>query len=387
MSNGMILTDAGREMLTLALGGQELHFTRGAVGDGNAPASPNELTALVNECRSLPIQSIRTSTTGTCEIVLTITNENQATGFWLREYGLFAEHPTSHTEMLYAYCNKGNEAGYLEGFDGANPISFALTLVTIVDQAPDITAEISTENTYVTVTRLEGRIQSLFADSNDIAGVWTYGAETQGRLSPISWNNFKLRLLGITDITSLNSRVERVEDNLSEALLMMELHNMYPGYSHIMIEDFNDNSQVDTFACSITSIVAGDDSIDCEVIDGILPGSWYTVTDGINAEDVQIHSVNLENGIQRIILEDVITNTYNLETCRLLRTTAGVSQEGAIGNGLRQVLTWRPELEWSGVEADTIQTSRLDFSAGNAKSYTMSGSLTITNTGGITLTA
>ena len=54
--SGMILTDKGREILLKAIAGENLHFTRGAVGDGAEPQNPEELTALVNERLSLTIQ-------------------------------------------------------------------------------------------------------------------------------------------------------------------------------------------------------------------------------------------------------------------------------------------------------------------------------------------
>lgn len=387
MANGMTITEAGRELLTLALKGKELHFSRGAVGDGllSSDSEIYTLSGLKNERKSLPIQSMRTSRTGTCEIVLNITNTGQTTGFWLREYGLFAQHPDTGQEILYAYCNKGTEAGYLEGYDGANPISFGLTLITVIDQAPNITATITVENNYVTVRNLETRIYDLFSDSSDIAGVWIYGQNTSGRLSPVSWSTFKQLLWGITDVGALNSRIERLEDNLGDILLQLEMQSIYPDYSHYIIEDFKDPDQIDTFSCKITGIIAGDDSIDCNTASGIYPGSWYTVTDGINAENVQVKSVNIENGIQRIILAEPINNTYTLENCKMYRSSAGITTQGASGSGVRKAIYWRPDLVWQGFSANSAQTAIIDMSTGNSRSYSLSGRCAVTGQGTLTL--
>lgn len=140
--SGMILTDRGREILLEAIAGTELHFTRGAVGDGAEPQTPEELTALVNERLSLGIRQIRTKNNGTCEAILEIDNTSLQSGIWLREFGLFVTDPDTNEETLYAYCNKGNYAGYLEGFDGHNPIIFTLKIITVIDNAQNITVDI-----------------------------------------------------------------------------------------------------------------------------------------------------------------------------------------------------------------------------------------------------
>ena len=62
----------------------------------------------------------------------------------------------------------------------------------------------------------------------------------------------------------------------------------------------------------------------------MLPGSLYTITDGINSEIVQVQSINLENGIQRVILSDTIKNTYILDNTQIYRTSAYKSRLHAL---------------------------------------------------------
>lgn len=370
MSNGMTITKVGRQALTKALTGKELHFTRAVIGDGKlGTKNPYDLTALISPKQYLAIQSMRITGTGTCETVFDVTNQGLKTGFWVREYGLLANDPDTGNEILYAYTNKGDECGYLEAQSGTNLINFSLTLMSVVDQAPNVTATISTTNNYVTISRLEGRIEDLYASDNNISGVWTYGKDSQKRFTPTTWQNFKLSLLGVTDIQSLNARLETVETNLARTLLALETKGLYPDCTHYLIEDFKNTTQCDTFTCNITSIITGDDSIDCEPVAGIWPGSWYTVTDGINSENVQVSTVNIENGIQRIILVEPIKNTYILNSCRMFRTNAIIANDKASGSIARNVINWYPLYTWTGAPSSGEATQMLTFSTGNANNF------------------
>ena len=186
MSTGMILTSAGRNLLAGALTGKKLTFTKAVCGDGRlGTKDPLTLTGLISPKRELPIQSMRTSQTGTAEVVVEMTNKNLSTGFFVYEYGLFALDPDSNQEVLYSYSYSEN-AGYLEGDNGIDIINYTLSLVTVIDQAPNITAEIKSSNQYVTITRLDTRIQDLFAGMKDISGFWTYAENDVQRFRPAS---------------------------------------------------------------------------------------------------------------------------------------------------------------------------------------------------------
>lgn len=386
-TDGMILTTAGMNLLALAMTGKELKFTRGACGDGKLAdnSDPYALTELISEKQSLAIQSISTTKTGTCEVVLEVSNEKLTSGYFIREYGLFAQHPDTGQEVLYAYANKGDKCGYLELYDGTNPINYSLSLVAVVDQSPNITAIISSSNAYVTVSRLDARFTNLYAEDASPNGFWVYSPNDDKRLRPLSLQDTRRVLMGVDDIASLVRRVEVLESNQAEILLSQEIQSLYPDATHYIIEDFKDINQIDLFSCKITSIVAGDDSIDCDPIAGIVPLSYYTISDGINSEEVQIESVNLENNIQRVILTDYIKNTYNLETCYLSRTTARVSNGGASARSENKSLTWTPGINWKGQSEETNFTIEFDTTPGNAKSFTLSGNITLSADGYITL--
>lgn len=386
MSSGMILTNTGRAMLAQALSGHTLTFTRAMTGDGTlGTRDARTLTALISSKRELPIQSISAITsTGTCEIVLEMTNKGLKQGFFVREYGVYAKIDNG-SEALYSYCNKGNEAGYLEGENGIDLINYTLSLVTVIDQAANVTAYITNSNQYVTISRLESRVQDLYGSNAPISGFWTYNPDKDDRIRPSSADSVREFLLGTNDIQSLVSRVERLEDAMSQTLLELEMQNIFPGYSHYIIEDFKEVNQIDQFEGKVLGVVAGDDSIDVDPVDGMYPGSWYTITDGINSEQVQVDTINLENDIQRVILKDVIKNTYYLDNTRIFRTSATVGEGLAQGAQARRIQTWAPDRVFKGQGASTDYTVAMSFDVNAEKNFTFNGAATLGSGNVITL--
>ena len=383
--NGMILTDIGRNLLALALTGKQLVFTRALVGDGSLGSlDPAKLTALIHQKKELPIQSISvTQSVGTCEVVLEMSNQGLTSGFFVREYGLFARNPDTNQEVLYSYCNKGSEAGYLEGDNGVDTVNYTLSLVTVVDQAPNVTAYITNTNQYVTVSRLEQRVADFYAPYQDPAGFWTLApAITDKRLRPATVQQTRDIILQGVDISGLNGRLERVEDAISQTMLQLEILNDFPGFSHFIAEDFKNTSMLDMFAGKVTSIVAGDDSVDIDPVEGMLPGSVYTITDGVNTETVAVESINLENGIQRVILHDPIRNTYKLASTVIFRTSAKINESQAVGPSARIAQNWENDFTWQGTGASEDFTVDLDMTAGNEQAFVIDvGDITFNNVG------
>lgn len=381
----MILTTAGRNLLAKALTGKMLSFTKAMCGNGRpGTKDPLTLTNLISPKRELPIQSMNTSSTGTAEVVVEMTNKNLTAGFFVYEYGLFARDPDTQNEILYSYTYTDN-AGYLEGDNGVDLISYTLSLITVIDQAPNIQATITTANNYVTVSKLDSRIQDLFADSSAIKGFWTYAQNDTQRLRPVSLQSVRNSLIGTYDIDSLSAKLERLEDTVAQTLLELEVSNVYPGYSHFIIEDFKEINQLDMYECNVTSVVAGDDSIDCDPIDGMLPLSWYTLSDGINSELVQVESINLENGIQRVILTDTVKNTYNLENAKLCRTNVKFSDGDVVMNSDSRVQSWTPDLIWRGLSGNESRELKPELSVSDSDSVSLIGNAAVDSTLFITL--
>lgn len=386
MAAGMILTNQGRNLLGTALTGKPLIFTRAFVGTGDLGSrNPASMTDLVARKMELPITAIRTSSVGTAEITVEITNEKISQGFFMKEYGVFARNAESQTDYLYSYCNKGNEAGYLEGFDGTNPVHFTLSFINVIDQAQNVTATISGTYNYVTQSNLDFRIESLFTNGGTPAGFFAYGANDTRRLRPLDLEETRRQLIGTYDMAALAGRVTALENALHDVTLSLNLQEIYPNADRYIAEDFVQPDTVDLYEAPVTSILAGDDSIDVDPLEGLIPGSWYTISDGSRSEKVQVESISLENGIMRVVLYDVIQNTYNLANCRIFRTTADIHAGNANGTGTKLPVTWMPAVTWKGISQGSSFTAMLDTSVSAQKNFTFSGLGTITADGALTL--
>ncbi|MBQ7154861.1 MAG: hypothetical protein IJR85_04830 [Synergistaceae bacterium] len=161
----MTLTNSGRNLLARAILGQELKFTRGCIGDGEIPDSTDEksLTALIHNRKMLEITALRTANEiGTAELEFETDNRDMPAGFFVREYGLYALDPESGHDILYAYCNKRDEAPYIEAFNGTDIITFTLTFLTVIEQSPNVTAAITNTNQYVTHSRLDQHLTAVW---------------------------------------------------------------------------------------------------------------------------------------------------------------------------------------------------------------------------------
>lgn len=379
----MILTTAGRNLLAKALTGKSLVFTRAYCGDGLLKSGQDlsSITALISPKKELPIQSMNTlSGVGTCEVVVEMTNKNLSTGFFVREYGLFALDPDTNTEILYSYRNTGDESGYLEGDNGVDLISYTVSIVTVIDQAPNVSAVLANTNQYVTVTRMDSRFADLFTAYQSPTGFWAF-VNDEHRLRPATLEQTRRALWGSADVAGLDARISRLEDAVAQSMLKLELVDKYPGFSHYIAEDFNNTNQIDQFTGTVTSIVAGDDSIDITPIDGMIPGSLYVITDGVNAEQVRVKSINVEKGIQRIILSDPVANTYLMDNVMIYRTSATVGEQSAIGSGARLRKTWSPDITWSGT--GTLSSGAVSFAPtmSNTAFYTLTGNMSIDSAG------
>lgn len=386
----MILTNLGRTLLAKALTGKTLLFTRAAVGNGDlASRDPKSLTALISYKKELPIQSMSTTgSVGTAEVVLEMSNKGLTQGFFVKEYGLFAQDPDTHAEILYAYRNMGSEAGYLEGDNGVDIINYTLSIVTVIDQAPNVTAIINSTNQYVTISRLEQRVMDIYGGYVSPAGFWSFMSNDTQRIRPATLAQTREALFGNADIQGMNGRIERLEDAVNQIALSLEvLQEGSEQFSHYMAEDFKDSSMLDTFSAEVTSIVAGDDSLDVMPIDGMIPGSWYTVSDGINTEQVQAESINIENGIQRVILTGRVEHTYLLGSTQVFRTSAAVDTSGASAGEARVKVSWSPSIVWRGEAASSSFTVEADTSLNNAKAYSMSEKIALNSSGLVSLTA
>ena len=382
---GLTLTIAGRNLLAKALTGVELKFTRVMSGDGYLPGGQNiaDLMAMVAPQRELPIVSMNVTGVGTATIRAIITNEGLPSGFWVREVGLFAKDPDDG-EILYAYANAGDYADYLPGQDGPDAVQFQLSLIAVIDQAANVKAEISSDLTFVTQEELNYRLDDLFGKAAPIFEFWTRTHGDDKKLRPAS-KEAVMDYFGLQDYSALSRRVDVIEDIVTQMLLSMEIKEMFPDYSHWIIEDFKVPNKVDLFSCKVVTVVSGSTSIDCEQIQGLVPGCHYTLTDGRSSEIIAALSINVENGVHRVITATPVQNTYRPGRTMLLRTSALVTTEGAEGSQPPKIVAWTPDITWRGIGADDVFEVPIETSLGNASACDITGDALLTSDGFITL--
>ncbi len=145
----LTLTTFGSALLEKAIAGTTLEFTRAAIGDGRVADGTDisGLTALVNEKKSIPINSI-VFKDGLATVTIAFSNSDLSVGFHVRELGLFAKDPEKD-EILYAVANAGDDADWLPEM-GSNVVEEVFKIVPVVSGATKVTAVIDNSLTYVT---------------------------------------------------------------------------------------------------------------------------------------------------------------------------------------------------------------------------------------------
>jgi len=149
--SNMVLTAGGSALQTKAQAGTtELKFTRVAIGDGYLPEGVKleNLTALVQEKQSLKINLISIDN-GLATLRVTFTNSGLTTGYYVREFGVFASDP-DEGEILYSVANAGGMADYLPP-EGVNLVEQIFDVVTVVGNAANVSATIDPSLTFVTL--------------------------------------------------------------------------------------------------------------------------------------------------------------------------------------------------------------------------------------------
>lgn len=151
------MTAAGKRLQAKAQTGQELKFTRVGLGEGAAPASIDDLIALVDERQGLAIRDMQADGSGVAVLQVIATNQGLARGFYMREIGLYALDPDSGEELLYSYGNAGDEYDFLPADNGKTTWEGIFELVTVVGNADNVTVVL---NDHIT-TALKSEVDAL----------------------------------------------------------------------------------------------------------------------------------------------------------------------------------------------------------------------------------
>lgn len=109
------LTKRGRNLIAKGVAGEQIVFTRFAIGDGELTGQAIEdLNGLLNYKQTVPIGRKQVKDIGILKLSGNLSNTENG-GFYYRELGLFATDPDLG-EILYAYGNAGDMAEYIPLF-------------------------------------------------------------------------------------------------------------------------------------------------------------------------------------------------------------------------------------------------------------------------------
>ena len=352
--SGLHITTKGLNVLAKALAGKELQFTRVALGDSvvnGVTKTPTDaqilnLTALYHECDiTLPLVDCRFAGNGAAVVSFKLDNANVTQGFWARELGLFANDPDTGNEILYSYKNFGNLASYIIGGGGAVSQSYILHLITVVDQATNVTAVLDATLINVTQADFSEHINSTTPHPNipkpaqELTAsnyFWATGSDAQ--LHPISKYNLTRQIIGddLLTLETLKNRTAQVEINIANLYSQLKADSeLNLDANLLVVEDFVECDTLDRLAIQVDDSAAGANTVCTQTIEGIVEGAWYTISDGVRSEYVQVTSVarNITTNLYTIFFASDLTNTYNLKKTYLYRTTGLVTGQKVSGSG------------------------------------------------------
>ncbi|WII39707.1 hypothetical protein [Paenibacillus thiaminolyticus] len=190
---GLILTNKGRALQAKAQTGIELKYTRIKVGDGKLGGqSIPTLNNLISPKKSLDIKKLEVRL-GKAVVGSMLSNAGLESGFYFREIGVFAQDP-EEGEILYCYANAGDNSEYIPPEGGPDVIEKYINVVTIVQNAPNVSAVIDGSLIYPTNKEMEVAIKEYF-DANNNAKILpskSFKASDVGTLYPKGMSIFWL---------------------------------------------------------------------------------------------------------------------------------------------------------------------------------------------------
>ena len=216
--------------------------------------------------------------------------------------------------------------------------------------------------------------------------VWVQ-SQSDGKLHPMTLVDAKRAILESDGegLFLLEHRMRHAEMQIANMSLALEAQQIYPDYAAMIAEDFQDTNTIDMLQVVVTSVIAGDDSIDVESLIGLQPGSAYTLTDGVAQERVVIKSIAKNGSVNRVVLVSPVVNTYSPSAASLFRTTAFILDSHVYGAGSQQSLVWQGGDAWEGTVANTTTVVPLVTTTGNSAAFTASGDIGYTADGAVTL--
>lgn len=398
--DGLIITDAGLQLqLRYFAAGKGLKISRVAYGDGTIAAETDfkKVTALVSPKMDLPIVSSTVTGNGTAEISAFVSNEKVAApGFPIREIGVFAS--DGDTEILYSYANFGEHYDWMRSATGTIPINYIVRFEIVIGQTTSLEVTVDTNLAFTTNAEFGDHLTSSNPHPKFLTIGGTVPAATgvfvnngnMHQLDQMPMDAFRTEVLGdsASTISVLRSRVSQLEIEQDNMMLKMVADDECPDSNLRIAEDFKNPDKVDTFSVQVVNATAGDATIGVASLSGVIPGAWYRITDGVQDEAFQVKSVAKNGSTFRITAAGNLVNTYDLNNCRIWRTTAQIDQSSGTVYGSGDQLGFVTKFDggvWSGTTASTAIASALDTSQSAADNFTADSGVLFTDDGLISM--
>lgn len=165
-----VLTKQGLKLQAKVDAGSRMQLTKCMLGSGTLSSgqSLENLTGLIAPVQTLSIASISYSeNNGACVITAVTDNSNVSTGYYLREFGIFARDP-NNGEILYAVAQDANP-DYIPPSGTSAVVSQEIGVALSFSNAANVTAQVNT-SAIATVTYVNNYVTSAVADLKDMTG-------------------------------------------------------------------------------------------------------------------------------------------------------------------------------------------------------------------------
>lgn len=200
--------------------------------------------------------------------------------------------------------------------------------------------------------------------------------------------NFASRNFNVDEeqIAAVNSRLSQVETNLANLYLQLSTEKDLGLTPNLMLaEDFTGESVCDMFSQIVMGATQNTRVITLDNGTGLIAGSYYTLTDGVNSEEVQIVSIATNNGVTTVNVASNIQNNYSLANTTLRRSTLTVGDGQAYGAGDIRSETFTFTRVWTGTAANNTATITLATTLANQAAFDLEGDYAFTSDGEFTL--
>lgn len=165
-----VLTKQGLKLQAKVDAGSKMQLTKCRLGSGTLSSgqSLEDLTELITPVQTLPIASVSyAEDSHACVITAVTDNSNVATGYYLREFGVYATDPDDG-EILYAVASD-SEPDFIPAQGTSAVISQEIGVALTFANAANVTALVNT-SAMATITYVNTYVTNAVADLKDMTG-------------------------------------------------------------------------------------------------------------------------------------------------------------------------------------------------------------------------